>query len=225
MSSHNSSKITMEDTLLCDTIIEMSVRSDVSSLLSVSTRDGPPRTIIVPVSPLERKKVFYWSSFTPYAQLCYDPDQATLVAIMETRRKGRRPIVETPESFPSLNPTNTADTISSSSSSSNLSFGDSTVTLSTMTEQHEVMETCSTENSKPFVLGTHIPDNEDENCLYLLHECDDVPGRRGDGIGCARTLSKYVNKTRPFAFLHNHKQHQPIRDRIIPLKHGYKLVV
>jgi hypothetical protein len=93
-----------------------------------------------------------------------------------------------------------------------------------MTEQHEVVETCSADNSKPFVLGTHIPDNEDENCLYLLHECDDVPGR-GDGIRGARIRSKYVNKTRPFAFLHNHKHQRAIRDSIIPLKHGYKPMV
>jgi hypothetical protein len=92
-----------------------------------------------------------------------------------------------------------------------------------MTEQNGVVGTCSAENRKPFVLGMHMPDNEDESfCLYLLHECDDVPGRRSDVIGCARTLSKYVYKTRPFAFLHNHKHRQPIRERIIPLKHGYK---
>lgn len=206
--------------IMLDTVIETaSMGSDVSSLLSASTRDGPPRTIHIPTSPLERQQGFYLSS--PYAQLCYDPQLATLVAVMETSRKARRPIaMETPDSFPSFQPTDTASTTSSTSSSaSNLSFGASTFTLSTMTEQHGAVEK---ESIGPFVLGSHIPEYEDDNCLYLLHDCDDVPGSHGDRIGCARALDRFV-KSRPLAFFHHHThKRQPLRDRIIPLKHGYE---
>jgi hypothetical protein len=212
--------------IMLDTVIDIASTegSDVSSLQSARTRDGPPRTIQIPTLPLERKQAFYLSS--PYAQLCYDPQLATLVAVMETGRKARRPVMETPDSFPSFQPTNTASTTSSttsssSSSSSNLSFGDSTFSLSTMTEQRFEVEK---ESSGPFVLGSYIPEYEDDNCLYLLHDCDDVSGNHGDRIGCVRALDRFV-KSRPFAFLHHNttnNKRQPLRERIIPLKHKYE---
>jgi hypothetical protein len=91
-----------------------------------------------------------------------------------------------------------------------------------MTEQHGEVEK---ESIGPFVLGSYIPEYEDDNCLYLLHDCDDVPGRHGGRIGCARALDRFV-KSRPLAFLHHHhnSKRQPLRERIIPLKHGYESI-
>jgi len=213
----------MNATTMLDTVIDAtSMISVVSTFSNSSTEEeveGPPRVIHFLTSPMERKEAFYSSSSTPYAQLCYDPQQATLVAIMETRRKGRRDIL--PDSFPSLQATNTVAT-TSSSSTSQLSNA-STFTLSTMTERHVERR----ESHLPFVLGTHTHYEEvmeeDENCLYLLQDCD-VEAAPKTGPGCARALQKFV-KSRPLRFLQVHK-HQyprhPLRERTV--KHDYEPV-
>ena len=66
---------------------------------------------------------------------------------------------------------------------------------------------------------------EDENCLYLLHDCDTEQERKVS-IGCAsagaRALTKFV-KSRPLRFLQVHKHQyprQPLREHSV--KHGYE---
>lgn len=210
----------MNATEVLDAVIDTtSIMSAVSSF-SDSTlgeeKEGPPSVIHIPVSPLERKEAFYFaSSSNPYAQLCYDPQQKTLMAIMETRRKGQRDIL--PDSFPPLQTTNTDDT-TSSSSSSQLSNA-STFTLSTMTEKRVDRH----ERYLPFVLGTeHNSNRHNENCLYLLEDYDVEMAPNKTGPGCARALQKFV-KSRPLRFLQVHKHQyprQPLRERIV--KHGYE---
>jgi hypothetical protein len=199
-----------KNNMMLDAVIEAaSLISAVSTFSqnSAETEDGPPRMIHIPSSPLERS--------TPYAQLCYDPQQSTLVAIMENRRKGRRDVL--PDSFPSMQGTITVATNSSSSSSSIISNA-STFSLSTMTEQRVE----GRESHLPFVLGSHpFESQEDENCLYLLHDCDTEQERKS-GIGCAGAITKFV-KSRPLRFLQVHKHQyprQPLRERTV--KHGYE---
>lgn len=211
---------------MLDTIIDASsVISAVStfseSFYEEEEEEGPPRIIHIPSSPLERNAAFYSTSTAPYAQLCYDPQQATLVAIMETRRKGRRDVL--PDSFPSLQRTTHTVATTSSSFSSQLSNA-STFTLSTMTERQ--ME--KHEKNLPLVLGSkwEHDDDVDENCLYLLEDCDDAP-RNSSSPGCARALEKFVKKRtrRPLRFLQVHKHQyprQPLRERVA--KHEYEPV-
>lgn len=203
---------------------------DASSLISaVSTFSesifednevGPPSFILVPSSPLERKEAFFAASSIPYAQLCYDPQQSTLVAtMMETHRKGQRDVL--PDSFPSLQPNKTDATCSSNSSCTSQLSNASTFTLSTMTDQRAKQE----KKTLPFVLGTQQCHEKDENCMYLLAaDTDKNTRKRSGGPGCARALQKLC-KSRPFRFLQVHHQpkHLPsLPERII--KHAYEPV-
>lgn len=181
-----------DNNMVLETVIEAgSMVSAVSTFSedSFEVQDGPPRVIHIPSSPLERKEAFYSSASTPYAQLCYDPQQATLVAIMENRRKGHRDVL--PDSFPSMQAASTVATTSSSSIISNAS----TFSLSTMTDRPRgAVE--RRESHLPFVLGSSNISHEDfkdENCLYLLHDCDTEEMPKS-GVGCARALTKFVSR-------------------------------
>ena len=81
-------------------------------------------------------------------------------------------------------------------------------------------------NPLPMVLGstaTSTPkyQDEDENCMYLLQDCDvDGTSSSGGPAGCARALQKFC-KSRPLRFLQVHKhQYPPLKERIVKL--GYE---
>lgn len=214
-----------ENTML-DTVIEASSMVSIISTFSESTcsykddeREGPPLVIIVPNSPNDQALVS--SSSAPYAQLCYDPHEETLVTIIETRRKGRRNVLSSP--FPSLQRAYTAVT-TSSSSSSQLSNA-STFTLSTTSEQRAQRK----ERHAPFILGTEMY-HVDENRIYLLADEQHDDTRKTTVPSCARAFTK-IRKVhrRPFRFLQVRKhQYQPrtnrppLKERIV--KHGYEPV-
>jgi hypothetical protein len=150
------------------------------NLVESPKKMGPPRTISVPTDRDGKSTIICSKPANPFAQLCYDQRQGTIVTMLEVtadgkRKQSRRMPWMTPEVFPSI--------LASTPSSNDSSTSGGTVSTLTRVEGLDSFDVDSGSGSgmDPILLG------DEGLSLYLLHESREPTVT---GVGCSQVMQK-----------------------------------